>query len=70
MSKWEDNEYFVDEDPSYLTLARIMGREWRDYQVKNVWGKSYTGHTEIAIKQAYEAGFMAGFSGRYFEQTD
>jgi hypothetical protein len=66
----ESIEYFEDVGDNYLTMARIMGREWRDYQVKNVWGKSYTGHTEIAIKSAYEAGFMAGFSGRYFEQND
>lgn len=50
----------------YLTMARIMGKEWREYQTTNVWGKGYTGHTEIALKQAYGAGFMAGFQAKFF----
>ena len=54
----------------YLTMSRIMGKEWRDYQVKNVWGKGYTGFQEIAIKQAFEQGFMAGFAGRYFNDEE
>jgi hypothetical protein len=51
---------------NYLTMARIMGKEWREYQTKEVWGKGYTGHTEIAIKHAFETAFMAGFEGRIF----
>lgn len=54
----------------YLTMARIMRKEWREWQVKYVWGKGYTGHTELAIKDAFEAGFMAGFSGRYFNNEE
>lgn len=66
----EAEEWFVDEKPCYLTMARIMNKEWRDFQVKKVWGKGYTGFTEAAIEEAFKAGFMEGFSGRYFEQTD
>lgn len=54
----------------YLTMARIMKAEWAAFEKKNVWGKGFTGFAEIAIKNAFEAGFMAGFSGRYFEQND
>jgi len=54
----------------YLTMARIMAKEWKDYQKKEVWGKGYTGFTEIALKQAYEAGFMNGFSGKYFNTEE
>lgn len=54
----------------YLTMARIMAREWKEYQRKEVWGKGYTGFTEIAIKNAFETAFMAGFSGRYFNNEE
>jgi hypothetical protein len=50
----------------YLTMARIMGKEWREYQTTNVWGKGYTGFTEIAIKNAFETAFMAGFQAKFF----
>lgn len=66
----DPQEYFVDDDPSYLTLARIMNREWRLHEKENVWGKGFTGFAEIAIQDAFKAGFMKGFEGRYFEQTD
>jgi len=55
---------------NYLTMARIMKAEQNEWVKKNVWGKGYTGLVEIALEQAYQAGFMAGFSGRYFEQND
>ena len=45
----------------YLVMSRVMDREWKEYQKENVWGKSYTGHTELAIKKAFEDAFMAGF---------
>jgi hypothetical protein len=45
----------------YLTMHRVMGREWAKYQRENVWGKGYTGHMEIALKRTYEQAFMAGF---------
>ena len=54
----------------YLTMARIMGKEWREYQTKEVWGKGYTGYAEIAIKQAYEAAFMKGFEGKFFNTEE
>jgi hypothetical protein len=58
----------VEEVRGYLTMARIMSKEWKKYQQKEVWGKGYTGFTELALKSAFEAGFMAGFSGRYFNE--
>lgn len=54
----------------YLTMARIMEQEWKQYQQKEVWGKGYTGHTELALKWAYETGFMKGFEGKYFRESD
>lgn len=62
-------EYFVDDSSDYLTMARIMNEEWDKYQRKEVWGKSHTGFQEIAIKNAFQAGFMAGFEGKYFRET-
>ena len=53
---------------NYLTMARIMGKEWREYQTKEVWGKGYTGHAEIAIKHAYETAFMKGFEAKFFSR--
>jgi hypothetical protein len=54
----------------YLTMARIMKHEWLVWCKENMWGKGYTGHTEIALKQAYEAGFMKGFEGKYFGEMN
>lgn len=59
----------VQETGDYLTMARIMKDEWRKYKVKEVWSKGYTGHTEIAIQNAFKNGFMAGFEGRFFRET-
>jgi hypothetical protein len=55
---------------NYLTMARIMKAEREKYEKTKVWGGNFTGLAELAIKSAFEAGFMAGFSGKYFEQTD
>ena len=54
----------------YLTMARIMRKEYREWQSKYVWGKGYTGHTELALKSAFEAGFMKGFEGKYFGEMN
>jgi hypothetical protein len=54
----------------YLTMARIMKAEWVKWRDSNKNYHAYTGFEQIAEKNAFEAGFMAGFSGRYFEQTD
>ena len=62
-------EYFVDEGSDYLTMARIMNEEWDKFVKTEVWGKGYTGFTEAAIKNAFQAGFMAGFEGKYFRET-
>ena len=54
----------------YLTMHRIMGREWRKYQTENVWGKGYTGHMEIALKRTYEQAFMAGFYLKFTKEDE
>lgn len=59
-----------DDNDGYLTMARIMGKELAKWQVENVWGKRYSGTVELAVKNAFEAGFMAGFEGRYFNESD
>ena len=66
----EKDEFFVDEDPSYLTMARICKAEWDTWKKGNVWGQGYTGFKEIVIENAYKAGFMAGFEARFFKQND
>jgi hypothetical protein len=66
----EQEEFFVDESGSYLTLARYMREGWNEYEQKQVWGEGYTGFTELAIQDAYKSGFMAGFEARFFKQTD
>ena len=53
--------YTTNKTDDYLTMARIMGKEWEEHQRKEVWARKYTGHAEIAIKKAFETGFMAGF---------
>ena len=50
----------------YLTMARIMKAEAEKYKKKEVWGKNLTGFEEILMEQAFQAGFMAGFEGKYF----
>jgi hypothetical protein len=45
----------------YLVMARVMSREWAEYQKKSVWGYNLTGMDNIKAKDAYQAGFMAGF---------
>ena len=61
------NEHETD---NYLTMARIMKKEWEAYQRKEVWARKYTGHAEIAIQNAFKAGFMAGFEGIYFRESE
>lgn len=45
----------------YLVMHRVMDREWKAYEKENVWGKGFTGFTEIAIHDAYKKAFMSGF---------
>ena len=52
----------------YLTMARIMARELTKWEKENLRGKGLTGFQEIAAKDGFKAGFMAGFSGRYFDE--
>lgn len=71
MGKIEDyDNMFIDDSKDYLTMARHMNDEWDKYQRKEVWGKNFTGFQEIAVKNAYQEGFMAGFYARFFKQTD
>ena len=46
---------------NYLMMSRVMGNKWKDYQKENVWGKGYTGSTELALEKAFKEAFMAGF---------
>jgi hypothetical protein len=45
----------------YLVMARVLKREWDEWQRENVWGKGYTGLVEIALRKAFEEAFMKGF---------
>jgi hypothetical protein len=47
-------------------MARLCKAEWEKFEKTNVWGKDFTGFNEIAVRNAFNAGFMAGFEGRYF----
>ena len=51
---------------NYLTMARIMSDEWVKFQKKMVWGQGMTGMQEIRMKEAFQAGFMKGFEGKFF----
>lgn len=64
-------EAMIDDEEigSYLTMARICNAEWDKYEKKAVWGKGFIGFAELAIKQAFDAGFVAGFEGRYFKES-
>jgi hypothetical protein len=57
-------------DDNYLTMARIMKDELEKFKKKDVWGKNHTGFEEILMERAFESGFMAGFSGRYFNEEN
>lgn len=54
----------------YLTMARIMAKEMKKYEHSNIWGKGHTGFQEILVRDAFKAGFMAGFAGRYFNDEE
>ena len=54
----------------YLTMARIMSDEWAKFQKKSVWGYNMTGMQEIRMKEAFQAGFMKGFEGKYFGEMN
>ena len=51
---------------NYLTMARIMEKGWQSWYRENVLRTNPTGFELIKLKKAYEDGFMAGFSGKYF----
>lgn len=51
----------MSDTSDYLVMHRVMEREWKAYLKENVWGKGYTGFTEIAIQDAFKKAFMSGF---------
>lgn len=55
----------------YLTMARIMGAEWLKWVNKEMstW-KNMTAMEQINAKRAFQDGFMAGFSGKYFGESN
>ena len=53
----------------YLTMARIMEGEWVRWYSGNTQFRNMTGMEQIMTKEAFQAGFMAGFEGRYFRET-
>ena len=55
---------------NYLTMARIMANELTKWEKENLRGAKYTGFQEIMAKEAFKAGFMAGFQGRYFGEIN
>lgn len=50
----------------YLTMARIMKQELKKYQRKTL-PPTATGWQIIQSKDAFEAGFMAGFQAKFFK---
>jgi hypothetical protein len=54
----------------YLTMARIMANELTKWEKENLRGEKHTGFQIIMAKEAYKAGFMAGFQGRYFNTEE
>ena len=57
-------------DSDYLTLARIMKAELAKWQQRDNRFKNMTGFEQIVSDTAFQAGFMAGFEGRYFHEGD
>ena len=53
---------------NYLTMARIMAKEMKKYEHSNIWGRGHTGFQEILVRDAFKAGFMAGFQARFFNE--
>ena len=54
----------------YLTMARIMSDEWAKFRKKMVWGQGLTGMQEIQMREAFQAGFMKGFEGKFFSSEN
>ena len=55
----------------YLTMARIMEKElqkWIKHE-GNRW-HAMTGMEQLTAKTAFTSGFMAGFSGKYFNTEE
>jgi hypothetical protein len=55
----------MTEPDGYLTMARIMARELTKWEKESLWGEELTGFQEIAAKDGFKAGFMAGFCFRF-----
>ena len=55
---------------NYLTMARIMEKEWVKYRNAHKSYSTFTAMEQIQEKSAFQAGFMAGFSGKYFNTEE
>lgn len=65
-----NQEEWEAQEGDYLTMARIMNRERTKCIEEHTEFRNYTGFEQIIFKTAYNAGFMAGFSGRYFGEDN
>jgi hypothetical protein len=61
----EEQTYTTNETDNYLTMARIMEKQLKEWTRENIYGKSYTGYNEIMAKKAYIDGFTAGFCFKF-----
>lgn len=59
----------MSNDGGYLTMARIMAKELKKYQRKNLPSNA-TGWQIVNTKSVFEAGFMAGFEAKYFKEEE
>jgi hypothetical protein len=58
-----------EEVMEYLTMTRIMGDEWQKWLRRRAY-KGMTGMEHYVAEEAYKAGFMAGFEGKYFGEKN
>ena len=66
-----EEQYELEND--YLTMARIMEKEYRKWikHADNSWRfRAMTGMEQLTAKDAFKDGFMAGFQGKYFGGTN
>ena len=56
----------TEEVMEYLTMTRIMEAELEKWKKKQKTFNSWTGIEQLYAEAAFQDGFMAGFSGKYF----
>jgi hypothetical protein len=54
----------------YLTMTRIMEAELEKWKKKQKTFNSWTGIEQLYAEAAFQDGFMAGFSGKYFNTEE